>query len=284
MKSLLVLVATLTAAIGASHHKSVQNECPAMINFEAEFPSIADAILPASEPFFFPTARSFFQDVMKFNKREIEQVTSDAITFFKTTFGVDFSKISVSKNGSRYLEEFDATLFDFQMNPAIGYSVVFNKWTVNGARHSNCVTTRGGGFIVMFGSDAILHGEYGGEEGRPIRANERIIYGFYNIPLCPQSPIVIQFQSATPIRIDTVDGFAIINLDLFNRELGRGLAQGVFRVSPLGDGTTHYVIRNLITFPPHPSRQNRSGSHRESCDNDEGTCTATIGTLSQGDD
>lgn len=283
MKSLLILAVFLIAAAQETCHRNMKI-CPSTNNFDAEFSLIADNILPESEPFFFTTAMDFFQDTMKFSNREIEQVTNNAITFFKETYGVDFSKAPAGKNGSRYLKELDVTLFDFQLNPAIGYSLTFNEWTVNGARQSYCTDTRGGGFLVMFGSDTVLHGMYGGIEGRPIRANERIIYGFYNIPLCPQSPLVIQYQSASPIRIDAVDGFAIINLDLFNRELGHGLAQGVFRVTHLGDRKgVHYVIRNLITFPPHPRQREGSDDTDQtmSCDKDKNMCTENTATLYQ---
>ena len=264
MKLPILLIVSLAAVLRAATNYNNMKICPAMNNFDAAFPSIADVVLPESEPFFYRTAWNFFHSVMKFNDIEVSQLTKDAITFFNVTYGIDFSSVPVSKNGSRYLAEFDATLFDFEMNPAIHYSVTINEWAVNGVRQSYCVDTRDGGFVVMFRSDATLHGTYGGEKGIPIRANERIIYGFYNIPLCSQSPLIIQYQSATPIRIEKVDGFAIINLDLFSRELGHGLAQGVFRVTPLGDGNIHYVIRNLLTFPPHPSW--KEGGH---CTNDK---------------
>ena len=42
--------------------------------------------------------------------------------------------------------------------------------------------------------------------------------------------MIIQFQLASPVRIDTVDGFATINCDLSSRELGPGIAQGVYFV------------------------------------------------------
>ena len=273
MKFEIIFTALLAAVQAFNNCKKNNFEvCPQTNNFDVVFPSIVDCVLPESEPFFFKTAAKFFNDVMKFSNREIQQVSADAITFFNTTYGLDFSKTPPHKNGSRYLAEVDATLLEFEMNPALHYSVTFNEWTVNGVRESYCVDTRGGGFLALFGSDTVLYGTYGGssDKGVPIRANERIIYGFYNIPLCPQSPMVIQYQSASPIRMDTLDGFAIFNLDLFNRELGAGLAQGVFRVTPLGDGNIHYSVRNVITFPPHPGLQkavhcNRDKDEHKTC-------------------
>ena len=267
----ILCCAALVAAIQAI---STRTPCPQTNNFDSVFPSIVDCVLPESEPFFFKTAANLFQNVMKFSDREVQQVTTDAINFFKVTYGLDFSKVPPQNNRSRYLAELDVTLLEFEMNPALHYSITLNEWAVNGVRESYCIHTRGGGFMALFGSDALLHGTYGGDKGVPIRANERIIYGFYNVPICPQSPLIIQFQSASPIRMDTLDGFAVFNLDLFNRELGAGLAQGVFRVTPLGDGNIHYVVRNVITFPPHPSLQHASQSY--TCtEKDKSSCSAT---------
>lgn len=74
--------------------------CLSMNNFDAEFPSIVDHVLPESEPFFFTTATNFFRNIMNFNDTEIEQVTNDAITFFRTKFGVDFSIATPDANGT----------------------------------------------------------------------------------------------------------------------------------------------------------------------------------------
>ena len=260
MKTILLIFVGLAALSQASYYRNFQTICPSTNNFDAEFPSIVDIVLPDSEPFFFTNATNFFRNVMKFNDREIKRVTEDALDFFITTFGVDFTNAQPNESGTRFSEELNATLFEYELNPALRYSITFNEWTVTGARRSYCLDNRDGGFIIIFGSDAILHGTYGGEEGILIKANERILYGFYNIPICKQSPLIIQYQSASPVRIDTFDGFATINCDLSNKELGPGIAQGLFRVTPLGDGNTRYNIRNLFTFPPHPGQRMRSRS------------------------
>ena len=230
MKSVLVVVVVVVvAAVQATYFRNLR-VCQPMNNFDAEFPSIIDTVMPESEPFFsIETATNFFRNIMKFNDREMQEVTDDAINFFKTVYGVDFSDTPTGENGVRFSNEFDATFIPFELNPALGYSTTFNEWTVNGARRSFCVDSRNGGFVVIFGSDQTLRGTYGGEAGLPIRANERLLYGFYNIPLCIQSPLVIQFQSASPARIDPVDGFVIINCALSSNELGPGLAQGLVR-------------------------------------------------------
>ena len=175
------------------------------------------------------------------------------------------------------LRQFSDTLFSLilikfilgstQLFATASHSIA--KWTVNRERCSYCADNHDGGFIVIIGSDTILCGTYGGEPGLPIKVNKRVLYGFYNILLCSQPPLIIQFQSASPVCIDTVDGFASINCDLSSSELGPGIAQGVFRVTPLGDGNIQYTIRNLFTFPPHPGLTSSTPTPRPGGDEDD---------------
>ena len=43
----------------------------------------------------------------------------------------------------------------------------------------------------------------------------------------PQSPLIVHYMSNSPVRTGPVDGFRIINFDLFNSELGTGVARGI---------------------------------------------------------
>lgn len=279
MKSTLLIFAAVIIAFCTVKTKSDDNSCndddddlqicPPMNNFDAEFPSIVDHILPESEPLFFTNVTNFFQNIVKFNDTQIQQVTNDAINFVNTRYGVDFSTVTPDINGIRYLASINTSFIPCELNPALGYSISFNKWTVDRTRHSYCVENRDGGFIVIFGSNTVLRGTYGGAAGLPIRANERILYGINYIPLCSQSPLIIRYQSATPTRIDTVDGFATLNFDLYSSELGPGIAQGVFRITPLGDGIIHYNIRNLYTFPPHPGQTSSTPAPMSGDDDDD---------------
>ena len=116
-----------------------------------------------------------------------------------------------------------------------------------------CFENRDGSFDVTFSDNQILHGTYGGEEGIPVTSADTVVYGFYNIPVCAQEPLVIRFSSASPARLDLHDGFGIINCDLYHRVWGRGIAQGLFQGTPTEDGRIHFTIRNLFTFPAHPT-------------------------------
>ena len=68
--------------------------------------------------------------------------------------------------------------------------------------------------------------------------------------MCVHSPVVIQYQSAAPVRQEPVDGTLIINCDLYNRVLGDGKAQGLFTITPSLDdpGKFRLVTRNAFTF------------------------------------
>ena len=114
-----------------------------------------------------------------------------------------------------------------------------------------CFENRYGGFIVGFFDQEILH-EHGGEEGIPAVRSEDLVYGFYNIPVCTQEPLVIQYSSASPAHVVPHDRFGIINFDLFHRVWGCGLTQGLLQSIPTEDGRFHIIVRNVFTFPTNP--------------------------------
>ena len=241
----------LFCAISTCSSSSSRN-CPTAEWFIAEFVAIIDEVVSAPLAFIqADTDLSFFRDVMLFTEEEIEQVTEDAIQFFNTMYGLDFSQSEPNELGQRFFQ--NATFFPFRGSPEVQYTVTFNRWIVSGNTRSVCFENREGGIMVQFSGEQILRGTYGGEEGIPVTAGDAVIYGFYNIPVCPQEPLVIRYTSGSPGRFDPRDGFAIINNDLFHRGLGRGLAQGLFRVVPTEDGRIRFTIRNVFTFPAHPT-------------------------------
>ena len=109
-----------------------------------------------------------------------------------------------------------------------------NNWIRTGSTRSNCYRIKDGGLEVSFSADRTLCGSYGGAEGKPISVADSVVlnYGFYSIDVCEQSPVIIQYQSATPLRTEPVDGTSIINCDIYNRVLGNGKAQGIFAIRP----------------------------------------------------
>ena len=190
---------------------------------------------------------TFFKTIMQFRDEAIQHTADDAIRFFNDTFGLDFSASTPNKQNERFFENANMSPFILVSND---YIVTFNNWFRSGNTRSACYPIRGGGFQVTFSAGQTLRGSYGGATGKPA-ANTLLIYGFVSIEVCKQSPIIIQIQSATPIRIEPVDNIGIINFETYNRVLGHGRAQGIAIIvpDPENPGQFRFTFRNTYTFP-----------------------------------
>ena len=126
-----------------------------------------------------------------------------------------------------------------------------NLWIRTGNTYSSCYNARTGGLRVTFSADQMVHGSYGGTEGKPVGPLNAVIYGFDVIDVCQQSPIIIQFQSHSPIHAEPIDGFAPSLYDVYNRVLGRGISHSIFKLylDPKGTGQSRVLGRIVITFP-----------------------------------
>ena len=51
-------------------------------------------------------------------------------------------------------------------------------WLVSGRSRTKCFSAQGGDFRVRFSGPVMLHGEYGGEEGKLVSRNENLLYGY----------------------------------------------------------------------------------------------------------
>ena len=134
------------------------------------------------------------------------------------------------------------------------YLVTSNNWIQSGSTRSVSYPIHDGGFIVDFSANQTLRGSYGGTEGKPAGPAEFLNYAFYNIDVCPQSPVIIQVQSGSPFRAEPVDGHYILNFELYSTVLGHGTAQGIMSITQISENPSlyHVVIRSTITFPePH---------------------------------
>ncbi len=242
----VILLSVLIASASAG---SQPQECPEEW-FDATIVSIFDQVVPVAEldnqidPKF-----SFFKDVLKFSDKEIEEATQDAITFFDTKFGLDFSP-EPDELGRRFYQ--NATFIPYRF--PFTHVVTFNRWIVNGNTRTQCFPNIDGGFQVGFDQPQLLHGTYGGTEGQLINPGETLFWGFYSITVCPQAPLMVQFMSNTPDRIEPIDGLTAINCDVFHRTLGNGTGRGVIKVTPLSEEPemVHADIRILFTFPKRP--------------------------------
>lgn len=221
--------------------------------FTAEFVALADVLINVSDSMLVPDVNlHFFREIMHFSEKEIEDVTEEALDFFNTKYGLNFLTSAPDQQGRRFFE--NAIFYAFEFSPAVQYTITFNRWLINGRTKSTCFPNRDGGFGVFFTAEQTLRGTYGGVEGKPIRPGEMVVWGFYNIPVCPQQPLVIQYSSGTPFRSEPIDGFTVINCDLNHRELGTGSARGIAIATPSDDDPNiiHWSIRNLFTFPANP--------------------------------
>ena len=194
---------------------------------------------------------TFFRNDLKFRENEIQHTIDDAIQFFNSSFGLDFSE-SVQN------EQYERVLGNAKMGPVrttpeaySGSYVNVNTWLRSGSTRTNCYLVRNGVFGVVFSDTTLLHGSYGGDAGKPVGVTDNIVYGYHLIDGCQQSPLVIQRQSATPLRFEPVDGISVFTHDLYSRVLGYGKAHGIitFRPDPDDPNYVRYTARDVLTFP-----------------------------------
>ena len=192
---------------------------------------------------------TFFRDIMKFRDDAIQHTLEDAIKFFNETYGLDFS-LSPPTDQNEYFYQ-NARLSPFTLTDETDYLVTLNNWIQTGNTRSACYRLRDGGFRVSFSDDQLLHGSYGGAGGLPVGVTNFVSYGFFNIDVCQQSPVIIQFQSATPVRAVPVDGTISTNVDLYNTVLGHGKARVSVSITPDQErpGEFRVELVNVLTFP-----------------------------------
>ena len=162
--------------------------------------------------------------------------TEDAIYFFNDTLLLTFHQLTDMYENAKFSP--------FVLSEDVSYTVTSNNWIRTGSTRSSCYRMYDGGASVTFSGDQILHGSYGGAEGKPVGPTNTLVYGFYVIDVCQQSPVLIQFQSSTPFRVEPVDGILVINLDLYNRVLGMGL----FTPDQYQSDKYHVSVRNSSLF------------------------------------
>ena len=216
--------------------------------FTAVFTASFDQTMDSPEILRDDPELTFFKTYMQFRDAGIQHTVDDAIQFFNDTFGLDFSASTPNQQNERFFE--NAKMSPFIL-PLKDYIMTVNNWFRSGNTRSACYLIREGGFAASFSAEQTLRGSYGGSVGKPARVTDAVFYGFYNIEVCKQSPIIIQYQSVTPFRIEPIDGIGIINDDVYNRVLGHGRTQGIVIIIPDPDepGRFRVTFRNTFTFP-----------------------------------
>ena len=193
-----------------------------------------------SMPAVFPTDPNytFYREILRFSDAEVEQEKNNAIQYFKTQFGLDFSNSEPNELGQLVVGN---ASFEFS-SVGINFTAVANNWLVSGSSKSRCFNIGAAGFEAAFNGTMMLHGVYGGEEGKPAFEGSTVTYGYFIIyEACKQQPILIQARSEVPSRMLPVEGWFVEELILYNRWLGQGRLTGVYK--GFTDG------REIISFP-----------------------------------
>ena len=190
----------------------------------------------------------FFKVDMKLRDNEIQHVFEDAVKFYNETYGLDFSNSPPNEQKEYFFENAKLSLFHFHEDN--DYRLILSNWIQTGNTCTSYRDIHCGGYRVTFTGDQLLHGSYGGVEGKPAGVGNIIQYGYDMINVCDQSPVIVQFQNASPFRMEPVDGLYPVNYDIYNRVLGYGKGLGISTLKPDKDNPGYYrlVFRLVYTF------------------------------------
>ena len=191
---------------------------------------------------------NFFKEVMKFDEDEINNAFEYAAHFFNESFGLDFSTSPPNDQNEFFFE--NAKMGPYISPEKAEYLVTANNWIRNGNTRSRCYKVRTGGMRVTFSGDQTLYGSYGGDNGKPAEMGDALSAGIFRIDVCKQSPVIILYRSATPVRSEPVDGNFVGTFDTNNEVLGRGKAHLIINRIPDNNVADRFRItfRFLFTF------------------------------------
>ena len=159
---------------------------------------------------------TFFRNVLKFTEPEIRAATQLAIEYFNTTFGLDFSESEPNQQGQRIFQ--NASFFPGRSPVAV--TTKANRWLVTGNTKSRCFDVDLGWFATSFLGEQVLHGTYGGTEGKMVLQGTPDMHWMYVwINTCPQSPVVMLLKSTAPASM-TPDGLIFEPYVASHRMLG----------------------------------------------------------------
>ena len=214
--------------------------------FQAVITLVTNVTYPASATFL-DSDLVFYRKFVRFTEEEIDRETKAAMQFFSDTYGLDFTNIDPNEQGQR-------TLGNATMEPIMlpyNFTFVFNSWLVNGRARTRCFPVGYGGYHVRFTSPMMLHGEYGGEEGRLVIEPDRLFYQHqYVYEACKQQGIIFQIETIAPVRVQSsnLGGFVVYNFRVRNRVLGEGTVWGVGRATDVNPETRRTETRFVYTF------------------------------------
>lgn len=213
--------------------------------FKAALMLITNVTYPASSNMLDPE-HVYYREVLRFTEEQIDEEREAALQFYSNFYGLNFTGVEPDEYGQRVLGNatFRPVMSTFNS------TFVFNRWLVRGKTDTRHYRVGDGGFEVRFSGPVMLHGEYGGEEGKPVSANEGLYYGHdYIYDACRLQGIIFQIESLTPIRRVQPDGWYVITFRVRNRTLGEGTSWGVVRITEIDSDTVRFEGRQLYTFP-----------------------------------
>ena len=213
--------------------------------FKAALMLITNVTYPASSNML-DSEHVYYREVLGYTEEQINAEREAALRFYRDVYGLNFTDVEPDAYGQRVLG--NAT-FRPVMSP-YNSTFVFNRWLVSGRTNTRHYRVGGAGFQAWFSGPVMLHGEYGGEEGRLAFANEGLYYGHdYIYDACRLQGIIFQIESLTPIRRVQPDDWFVITFRVRNRTLGEGTSWGVVRITEIDSDTVRFEGRQLYTFP-----------------------------------
>ena len=226
-----------------------QSTCPTDW-FTAEFTIVADRVLPIAqgESLLDDRNGSYFTEVLGFSASRIASEVEAARAHFNTRFGLQFPELD--ENNEAHFQ--NATLSYFRV--PFAHFVSVNRWIATGNTRTRCINAFNGGLRVQFAGSQIVHGTYGGVSGRTVLQNEDVVYGYYSINACPQQPILIQYESNYPGRMND-DGYIANDNRITHPQLGIGFEIATFRVEPFYNNNPALLrsrFYSTIYFPNPP--------------------------------
>lgn len=146
---------------------------------------------------------------------------SEAEAFFRDTYGIDFSQAD-AVDGVKTVDNATLDTPGFMVEPRIEY----RAYTVAGRDvPAEGWVVRDGGWMVTIGDGgAVLKGTWGGGERVEVPAGSFLVFGDYNIDTGTE-PILIHYESGSPILPMGPDGIMAFSCDLSSPEWGEGRGQ-----------------------------------------------------------
>lgn len=238
------MVALMALTLALPGIVQAQDSAPA--SFEGYLVYMANGQFDASVPNA-ATGPQFQSEIMGRSEAEVEAELKLAETFFLETYGIDFTSVD-PVDGVKTAGNATLDTAGFMVDPRIEY----RAYTVAGrdVPAEGWVVRDGGWTVVIGDGGALLKGAWGGDEGIDVPAGSIIVFGDYNIDT-GGDPILIHYQSGSPILPMGTDGIMAFSCVLSSPEFGDGRANGtVLMPAEQEDGTVKMSYRNVLTFPP----------------------------------